>query len=383
MARRKCGDRMHCAARLLPLLVVLACLAAPCTSRAQASSLQQTIEQERARAAEQRRAVVRLTDKERELYADLAAVEDELDALHRDLAEQERELADLDSQLERARREYEALSGRRDQTLAELRRLAAALWPLHIERRLGLTRRDASWERADRRLVWTGAVYDDVRASLARVHRQGKEMEAAMARREALRAQAEERLAAVDESRAEVLDKRLAFVARIREVRAERMSQEQALAQVLAAIEDLGLRLQRITGRRFADAKGALPWPALGSRLDAGDLQAGAKGLGLSVAEDERVKAVFWGKVVHDAVLRGFGRVIIVSHGDNYYSLYAYLKDSLTALGREVEKGEPLGRAGFYPAASGPGLYFELRLGQKPIIPDGWFATPRPVAAGG
>jgi len=368
---------------LSALVALLVCPPAPRLAHARTTTLQQTIEQERARAAEQRKELLRLTDRERELYADLARVEDELDELHRELAAKERDLAALDAQLERARRNHEALAGRRDQALGELRRLASALWPLHLERRLGLARRDASWEEADRRLVWTGTVYDDVRASLGRVRRRSREMEAAMARRESLRVKAHERLEAVDQARGELLGKRLAFVARIREVRAERMSQEQALAQVLAAIEDLGLRLQRITGRRFADAKGALPWPAHGKRLSGDDLQKGSKGLGLGLTENEPVRAVFWGKVVHDDILRGFGRVIIVSHGDNYYSLYAYLKDSLTSVGREVEKGEPLGRAGFYPAAAGPGLYFELRLGQKPIIPDGWFATPQPVAAGG
>ena len=367
-------------------LALLACMVWPTPVQAQSSTasagLQQTIEQERARAAEQRKKLLRLTDRERVLHADLAAVEDELDDLHRDLAEKENALASLDAQLERARQDHEALAGLRDRAVDDLRRLTAALWPLHLERRLGLARRDASWEAADRRVVWAGAVYDDVRASLGTVRRRSREVEAAMARREDLRAKTEKSLAAVDKARDELLGRRLAFVSRIREVRAERMSQEQALSQVLAAIEDLGSRLQRITGRRFADAKGALPWPAPGRVLD-GDGPAGGKGLGLELAENQPVRAVFWGKVVHDDVLRGFGRVIIVSHGDNYYSLYAYLKDTLTAVGREVEKGEPLGRAGFYPAAGGPGLYFELRLGQKPIIPDVWFATPQPVADGG
>ncbi len=367
----------------LALLALLACLAyRPCPAKAQSSTLQQSIDQEKARAEKQRRELLRLTSRERDLYADLARVEDELDDLHRDLTEKETALAALDTQLDRARRDYETLSVRRDQAMDDLQRLAGALWPLHLERRLGLTRRDASWKDADRRLVWTGSVYDDVRASLARVRERSRAMETAMARRESLRVQTRDRLEAVDQARGELLGKRLAFVSRIREVRAERMSQEQALAQVLAAIEDLGLRLQRITGRSFAEAKGALPWPIAGRRLDTKDLQAGAKGLGMKVADGQAVRAVFWGKVVHDDILRGFGRVIIVSHGDNYYSLYAYLQDSLTAVGREVEKGEPLGRAGFYPAAAGPGLYFELRLGQKPIIPDGWFATPQPVATG-
>ncbi len=376
------------AVALPALLLAAACLCAgllgaPAPARAQDTpALQQTIDQEKARAEASRAKVLRLTKRERELYSDLAGVEDELDGLHRDLAAKEAELAAIDARLARSRRDYQSLAGQRDRAMDELRRLSAALWPLYIQRRLGATRRDTSWEDADRRLVWTGAVNDDVRESLRQVREQSREMQAAMARREQLRTQAARSLEAVDAAKRELLSKRLAFVSRIREVRAERISQEQALAQIMAAIEDLDLRLQSITGRRFADAKGSLPWPAPGRRLPDADLQAGAKGLGLKVAEGQPVRAVFWGKVVYDDVLRGFGRVIILSHGDNYYSLYAFLRDSQTAVGREVEKGETLGRAGFYPPASGPGVYFELRLGQKPITPDQWFATPRPLASG-
>ncbi|MDO9630852.1 MAG: peptidase M23, partial [Humidesulfovibrio sp.] len=40
--------------------------------------------------------------------------------------------------------------------------------------------------------------------------------------------------------------------------------------------------------------------------------------------------------------------------------------------GQEVEKDEPIGHAGYYPEAHGNGVYFELRLHQKPINPLLW-----------
>jgi len=84
------------------------------------------------------------------------------------------------------------------------------------------------------------------------------------------------------------------------------------------------------------------------------------------------VRSVFWGKVVHNDVLRGLGKVVILYHSGDYNSLYAYLSDVNVETGQDVEKDEPLGHAGYYPEAHGNGLYFELRFRQKPINPQLW-----------
>jgi murein DD-endopeptidase MepM/ murein hydrolase activator NlpD len=44
-------------------------------------------------------------------------------------------------------------------------------------------------------------------------------------------------------------------------------------------------------------------------------------------------------------------------------------------MGQKIDKGEILGRAGFYPQVNGPGLYFELRRGQQPIDPEPWLGS--------
>lgn len=65
-----------------------------------------------------------------------------------------------------------------------------------------------------------------------------------------------------------------------------------------------------------------------------------------------------WGKVVHNDQLRGFGQVVVVFHGEDYYSIYAFLADTSVVVGREVSQGDQIGVSGFYPKAQGPGLYF-------------------------
>ena len=80
------------------------------------------------------------------------------------------------------------------------------------------------------------------------------------------------------------------------------------------------------------------------------------------------------GKVVHNDVLRGFGTVLILQHGDDYYSLYAFLGNSPLQVGQDVAGRQQLGTVGYYPAIRGPGLYFELRFKQKAINPEQWLS---------
>jgi septal ring factor EnvC (AmiA/AmiB activator) len=97
--------------------------------------------------------------------------------------------------------------------------------------------------------------------------------------------------------------------------------------------------------------------------------------MGFSCAKDAPVRAVATGKVVFTDLLRGMGKVVIVSHGDGHFTVYAYLADITVSMGQDVEAQAPVGHAGFYPPAGGPGLYFELRFHEKAINPVEWLAV--------
>jgi septal ring factor EnvC (AmiA/AmiB activator) len=123
--------------------------------------------------------------------------------------------------------------------------------------------------------------------------------------------------------------------------------------------------------------QGHLPWPGHGKVVASFNPGAAppVRGIGIEVDRKQPVQAVSWGKVVHNDQLRGFGRVVILYHGDDYYTLYAFLANSPLRMGQKVEKGETIGTTGFYPPANGPGLYFELRFGQKAVNPMDWLAS--------
>ena len=362
------------------LLATLLWLPAPCA--AQGLTIEQSLRANRQLAREGRDNLTRLTTRERELHSDLAQIEDELDALRGRIAGHEAELTRLDQRIKKAQTEHERLTRNQDAAYRELGGLVGSLWPLFVTDAHARSSGTRGWDDADRRFTWGAALYADARRAIEDIKDRSQHISANISAQKQLRTEAEIKLNEVNAGKDAVLGKRLAFVRRIREVRAERLNHEQALEQMLAAIEDLQYRMKSSQSGKFEDLKGALPWPVDGSRLDSDAVRdaggrggGGHSGAGFSTAAEAPVRAVFQGRVVHNDVLRGYGRVVILSHGDNWYSLYAFLEHSDVTQGRELSQGEPLGKTGHYPAAKGPGLYFELRFGQKAINPVHWLAN--------
>ena len=62
---------------------------------------------------------------------------------------------------------------------------------------------------------------------------------------------------------------------------------------------------------------------------------------------------------------RGYGRYIVVDHGDGHSSLYAHLHASWATIGQVVDQGTPLGLVGSSGGSTGPHLHFEQRLDRR------------------
>ena len=79
------------------------------------------------------------------------------------------------------------------------------------------------------------------------------------------------------------------------------------------------------------------------------------------------------GIVLYAGPFEGFGRILIIEHGDGYHTLLAGLARVDLSVGTRVLAGEPVGAM----AASGdaaPEIYLELRHNGDPIDPLPWFA---------
>jgi len=95
-------------------------------------------------------------------------------------------------------------------------------------------------------------------------------------------------------------------------------------------------------------------------------------GIDIQTDRGEPIRAVGNGKIIYSGWLKGYGNMIIIDHGKNYYTVYAHLEETFKSKGDMVEKEEVIATAGDAGSLSGPGLYFEVRHHGKPIDPLEW-----------
>ena len=129
----------------------------------------------------------------------------------------------------------------------------------------------------------------------------------------------------------------------------------------LAALQDEKGFLKPTTGR-FADGFGERINPISGKREF-------HPGLDLAPGWRAKVVASQTGKVVFAGIRAGYGRLIILDHGQGLTSRYGHLDQIMVKLGQTVERGELIGQVGMTGMATGPHLHFEIRLNEKPQNP--------------
>jgi septal ring factor EnvC (AmiA/AmiB activator) len=104
------------------------------------------------------------------------------------------------------------------------------------------------------------------------------------------------------------------------------------------------------------------------------------KGVEFEAAGGESVRAVAAGVVRFAGWFRGYGRLVIVDQGDDYFTVLGHLADIFVEVGDTVETGDTLGSVGDTGSLSGPSLYFEIRQGSEPLDPGDWL-VPGPAVA--
>jgi septal ring factor EnvC (AmiA/AmiB activator) len=161
----------------------------------------------------------------------------------------------------------------------------------------------------------------------------------------------------------------------------------QFAGELQAAQQKLQNTIRGIGGAAPADAtlplrpfRGDLEWPVAGSVRQAfGRGRPASNGIEIAAAEGAPVKVVHDGTVAFANVFTGFGKLVIVDHGAQTFSLYGNLLEIAVTSGAHVAQGDLLGTAGPALAAGLPagangraGLYFELRIDAHPVDPLQW-----------
>jgi len=362
---------------LLALCLIMG--AAPISAAASAplSQLEQDLAREQKRAAERRQSLQRLTEQERKLNTDLAAAEKRILELEKGIASGQARLKELDSADSKARAEYEALLAEQARTEEAQAQTLRLLWEAAGNRIAVGGREMADWTETDREYAWSRELYASLEQYRKQLDEQEAKLAAVLGRRDKISRDVQRGVHAVNEEKSKLLKARIEYDKKLAELRRQRGSTEAELQNILKLVESLNLQIAERSKGNIASMKGRLPWPVSGKvRVRyAPNNDPASRGLGFSTAEGAEVKAVAGGTVVHNDVLRGFGTVLILQHGEEYYSLYAFLGNSPLKVGQDVAGRQTIGTAGYYPVIKGPGLYFELRFKQKAINPEPWFAS--------
>jgi septal ring factor EnvC (AmiA/AmiB activator) len=95
-------------------------------------------------------------------------------------------------------------------------------------------------------------------------------------------------------------------------------------------------------------------------------------GIEIQTERGEPIQAVYRGKILYADWFKGYGNMIIIDHGNSYYTVYAHIEEVFKTTGDVVESGEVMATVGDTGSMTGPKLYFEVRHHGKPLDPMQW-----------
>jgi murein hydrolase activator len=100
-----------------------------------------------------------------------------------------------------------------------------------------------------------------------------------------------------------------------------------------------------------------------------------SNGLDIAASLNAPVYAVADGTVRYVGEFLGYGRVLILDHGDRYHSLYAHLETFTAGKGDAVKAGTAIGTVGNTGALAEPVLHFEIRHKGVALNPSEWLGS--------
>ncbi len=112
-------------------------------------------------------------------------------------------------------------------------------------------------------------------------------------------------------------------------------------------------------------------WPAKGTISSGFGLRHGRMHDGIDITRDgnREIRSAASGTVVFSGTKKGYGRTIIISHGNGLTTLYAHNAKLFTKKGNRVKQGVIIAKMGTSGKSKGIHLHFEVRLRNKPQNP--------------
>jgi len=93
-------------------------------------------------------------------------------------------------------------------------------------------------------------------------------------------------------------------------------------------------------------------------------------GLDIGAEIGTPVKAASEGKVIFSGWKGSYGYMVVISHKNNYITVYAHNSKNLVETGEIVTRGQVIALTGNTGAVTGAHLHFEIRKGTVPLNPQ-------------
>ncbi|MBI4040817.1 MAG: peptidoglycan DD-metalloendopeptidase family protein [Deltaproteobacteria bacterium] len=84
-------------------------------------------------------------------------------------------------------------------------------------------------------------------------------------------------------------------------------------------------------------------------------------GIDISSSFGTPIKSAAPGRVIYSGQEPGYGKLLIIYHGEAYSTVYAHASKLITKKGESVRRGQIIGYVGSTGRSTGPHLHFEIR----------------------
>ena len=120
----------------------------------------------------------------------------------------------------------------------------------------------------------------------------------------------------------------------------------------------------------FKSRKGRLTFPVSGQAEVKATTREGGPAVEIRATLGATVRAVHAGRVAFADRYGTYGSLVILDHGERYYTVSGNLGSIDVKVGDEISAGEKIGTVG--DDGRGPALYFEIRKGNDKLPPQAW-----------
>ena len=344
------------------------------------------------KARENREAAAGLRRQENAMVRQLNRTDRDLTATRRRLRDLRYRAQRLDSQLDVTRLDLDRNLARLSDQRAALRQRLRAMYKFGPARELEFLFSTQSFAQLMARWDYLVLVAEQARQLLEGVRERKEVVETLEHRLEGHRAQVDRTTLQTTSENKRLAQQRASRQQTLSGIQTQRQAYEAAAAQLERDAQALKRLIARLEAKRaaapvpytgdFARGHGQLDWPARGTVVGHFGIESNPRfpnvkvpnnGVDIGVPVGTLVKSVAKGRVEYTSdSYASYGQIVILNHGDSYYTLYAHLSDISVSVGQEVTAGQIIGRSGETGSLKGPILHFEVRKGSTALDPEDW-----------